>query len=425
MTDRRRIVLGITGNIASGKSTVVSFLKEHHGAHHIDSDLVYRDLVQPGMPLLDRLAEHFGEAIIAPDGSLDRKALGAIVFSDPEKLAELDHLTHPAVIAESNRRVAEITEGVVIIDAVKLIESGHAAVCDEVWLVTIPEELQVSRLMQRNSLSEVEARKRISAQPPLGPKIGQSDRIIENSGTLEQLRATVDAAWYKMISELNTSKRKGANTLVSNRETDTYNIEIYSDYTCPTSWTVNRWLEQVQAALGDRLQLTWRAFPLEQVNMQDPDVHVWDYPNDGKSSTMRAYQAVHAARKQGEEAFRKMHHGLFVRRHADGRNLAGQRVLEETATEAGLDMDRFREDLKSDEVFDIVRQEYTKGREELGVFGTPTLVFDNGNGAYLKFGWNEESDEDALEFFYNFVDIVRDRPNILEIKRPEGPRRDS
>src|SRR5690606_37321514 len=135
----------------------------------------------------------------------------------------------------------------------------------------------------------------------------QSDRIIDNSGTLAQLRKTVDAAWYKMIEERNTSKRKGTIPVVSNRETDTYNIEIYSDYTCPTSWTVNRWLEQVQEALGDRLQLTWRAFPLEQVNMPDPDVKVWEYPNDGRSSTMRAYQAVHAASKQGEEAFRKMH----------------------------------------------------------------------------------------------------------------------
>jgi dephospho-CoA kinase len=208
MTDQQRIVLGVTGNIASGKSTVVGIMKEH-GAHHIDSDLVYRDLVQPGMPLLQTLAESFGSHIIAANGLLDRKALGAIVFSDPEQLARLDRLTHPAVIAESNRRVAAVREGVVIIDAVKLIESGHADTCDEVWLVTAPEKTQIARLMVRNDLTEDEARKRVAAQPPLEPKIAIADRIIPNSGTLEQLRATVDAAWYMLTGRDNASEKKG------------------------------------------------------------------------------------------------------------------------------------------------------------------------------------------------------------------------
>lgn len=208
MTDTQRIVLGITGNIATGKSTVVRILKEF-GAHHIDSDLVYRDLVQPGEPLLEALREHFGDGIIAPDGSLDRKALGAIVFSDPAKLAELDNLTHPAVIAESDRRVEAIREGVIIIDAVKLIESGHHEVCDEVWLVTAPEEAQVARVMSRNNVSEEEAARRVAAQPPLELKIAVADRIIDNSGSLDDLRATVEAAWGILMGECNTSQRKG------------------------------------------------------------------------------------------------------------------------------------------------------------------------------------------------------------------------
>lgn len=193
-----RIVLGVTGNIATGKSTVVGILREL-GARHIDADLVYRDLVAPGQPLLATLAEHFGDGIIADDGSLDRKALGAIVFSDPEKLKELDELTHPAVIAESDRRAGEIREGVVVLDAVKLIESGHADDCDEVWLVTAPEDVQVRRIMQRNGVDADEARRRVAAQPPLEPKLERADAVIDNSGTLDELRARVLDEWNAML----------------------------------------------------------------------------------------------------------------------------------------------------------------------------------------------------------------------------------
>jgi dephospho-CoA kinase len=196
--ERRKFVLGVTGNIASGKSTVVRRLVEY-GAIGIDADLVYRELVGPGQPLLRTLADHFGAHIIAPDGSLDRPALGAIVFSDPDKLRELDALTHPAVIAEIDRRVAEIDTGVVVIDAVKLVESGHADHCDSVWVVAIDTEAQVTRLMNRNTLPVLEARRRVEAQPPMAPKLARADRVIDNSGTLEETMAQVDAGWREIM----------------------------------------------------------------------------------------------------------------------------------------------------------------------------------------------------------------------------------
>jgi dephospho-CoA kinase len=178
---------------------VVAILKEL-GAIHIDADLVYRDLVGPGAPLLRTLADHFGEGIIAPDGSLDRAALGRIVFSDPAELAELDRLTHPAIIAEIDRRAGEIPSGVVVVDAVKLVESGHAEHMDHVWVVTIDPAVQVTRLMKRNKLDELEARRRVAAQPPIGPKLARADRTIDNSGSLEETRAHVLALWQELPS---------------------------------------------------------------------------------------------------------------------------------------------------------------------------------------------------------------------------------
>jgi dephospho-CoA kinase len=190
-------LLGVTGNIASGKSTVSSMLREL-GATIIDSDLVYRELVSAGQPLLDGLVQRFGSGILAADGSLDRPALGAIVFSDPAALADLDHITHPAVIAEVDRRVRDIPHGVVVLDAVKLIESGHADACDAVWLVVTSPEEQVTRLMMRNRLTEDEARRRVHAQPPLGPKRDRADLVIDNSGSLEQTRRLVEHAWHAL-----------------------------------------------------------------------------------------------------------------------------------------------------------------------------------------------------------------------------------
>lgn len=191
-------MLGVTGNIASGKSTVVARLVEL-GAIGIDADLVYRELVGPGQPLLGKLAGHFGEHIIAPDGSLDRLALGKIVFRDPERLRELDALTHSSVIREIDRRVDAIDSGVVTIDAVKLIESGHADHCDQVWVVTVDTDVQVTRLMERNTLPAEEARRRVEAQPPMGPKLARADRVIDNSGTLEETIAQVDAGWREIM----------------------------------------------------------------------------------------------------------------------------------------------------------------------------------------------------------------------------------
>lgn len=191
---RRPFVLGVTGNIAAGKSTVTAELARL-GATVFDSDAVYHELIAPGQPLLGRIRARFGDTVINPDGSLNRKALGAIVFSDPAALAALDQLTHPAIMAESDRRVAAATTPVAVIDAVKLIESGHADGCDQVWVVTARPDQQVTRLMNRNKLSREEAARRVAAQPPLDAKLRRADVVIDNSGTVAETLAQVRANW--------------------------------------------------------------------------------------------------------------------------------------------------------------------------------------------------------------------------------------
>lgn len=201
-------------------------------------------------------------------------------------------------------------------------------------------------------------------------------------------------------------------------ENRTEKIDVYFDYTCPWAWGGQVWLHQVKQELGDKLQINWRYFPLEQVNAKDPGFKLWEQPNDGTSSSLRSYQASHAAKNQGEDAFDKFHATLFLKRHDEGRNLGKQDVLEAAACEAGLDLDRFREDLKSDDVFEVVKKDFTAGKDGLGVFGTPTIVFENGEGAYLKVNYRSLPKE-PVKFWEEFVAVVRDRPEAIEIKRPQ------
>ena len=186
----RPFVIGVTGPIASGKSAVTKRLAEH-GAVVLDADLVYRDLVQPGMALTSQLAERFGAGILADDGGLNRRALGAIVFSDPQALADLDRLTHPAIIAEIGRRLETIDAPLAVIEAVKL-SRGTAKYCDETWLVTIDPEQQLERLMARNGIDRADAERRIASQMDYDP--ATYTRVIPNNESLDALRERVDAA---------------------------------------------------------------------------------------------------------------------------------------------------------------------------------------------------------------------------------------
>ena len=200
-------VLGVTGNIACGKSTVLQMLAER-GAETLDADAVYHALIAPGAPLWKALRERFGTDILGKDGTIDRRALGSIVFADPAALAELDALTHPAVVAEVTRLIDESRASVMVIDAVKLVESGLADACDALWLVTCDPDQQVERLMRRNRLSREEAERRVALQPSLEAKRARADAVIDNSGSMEATRLQVVTAWQRLSDRAASSSRR-------------------------------------------------------------------------------------------------------------------------------------------------------------------------------------------------------------------------
>jgi dephospho-CoA kinase len=198
MTEESPQLLGITGNIACGKSLVSSILREL-GAEVIDADLVAHEMMQPGSEVLDAIARRFGNGVISADGALDRAALGAIVFSDPEALADLEAITHPPTVATILQRAKASQADIVVIDAIKLYESGLGDHCRRTWAIICNPDMQQQRLMERNSLSHSEAKRRIDAQPPQEDKVRRADAIIDNSGTVEDTRQQVLQAWQAFL----------------------------------------------------------------------------------------------------------------------------------------------------------------------------------------------------------------------------------
>lgn len=193
-------LLGLAGTIASGKSTVASALAAR-GADVIDGDEVYRALVGPGSPLIARLASRFGPQIVTADGRLNRRALGEIVFQDAAALADLDALTHPAVVAETRRQIGQSTAPVVVIEAVKLAQTDLVEDLDALWVVTADPDVRLSRLMARSGLDARSARARLDAFPDPVPAGTQVDAVIDNSGDLAALERQIDVAWDAFLAK--------------------------------------------------------------------------------------------------------------------------------------------------------------------------------------------------------------------------------
>lgn len=189
--------IGLTGNIATGKSTVARLLAEL-GAEVWDGDRIAHEVMAPGGPAYPAVVAAFGPGILDAAGAIDRRALGAIVFADPTALARLETLVHPAVMAEVARRQAASTAPVVVVEAIKLLEAGGAATCQTIWVTTCPPEVQVARLVHYRNLTPEEAWQRVNAQPPPAAKLARADVIIDTGGTLEATRQQVLAAWAQL-----------------------------------------------------------------------------------------------------------------------------------------------------------------------------------------------------------------------------------
>jgi dephospho-CoA kinase len=194
------IVVGLTGGIGSGKSTVSAELIRL-GAVVIDADALARQLQEPGQPVFLAIVDRFGSAVVAPDGSLDRLALAALVFPDPELLKELNRLTHPAIGAAIRERMrAQLgTDAVVVLDVPLLIENSRYPVAG-VAVVDLPVEIAVERLVKFRKMQEADARARIARQATRDERLAKADFVIDNSGTPDELLALVPALWAWMQS---------------------------------------------------------------------------------------------------------------------------------------------------------------------------------------------------------------------------------
>lgn len=194
------LTVGLTGGIASGKSTVSALLAQH-GALVIDYDLLAREVVEPGTPALAAIEERFGPSVIADDGTLDRPTLGSIVFSDQTALRDLETITHGAIRERAVAMTSQADDDAIVVhDNPLLIEMGSAADMDTVIVVDVPTEVQVQRMAEDRGMTESDARARIATQATREKRAGVADHLIDNTGPIEHLTTVVDDLWRVLLS---------------------------------------------------------------------------------------------------------------------------------------------------------------------------------------------------------------------------------
>ncbi|MDO8426801.1 MAG: dephospho-CoA kinase [Deltaproteobacteria bacterium] len=203
------MIAGLTGGIATGKSLVSNELKRL-GARIIDADIIAREIVEPGKPAYNEIVEEFGKGILNEDGTLNRRELGRIVFSDKEKLKRINGITHPGIIKRIEEEISKISSGkddsIIVVDAAVLIEAGAHKDMDKVIVVYADEDKQIERIKRRDNLTESEARCRIGSQIPLKEKVKYADYVIDNNGRMEETLKEARELYLKLKGEKNLKK---------------------------------------------------------------------------------------------------------------------------------------------------------------------------------------------------------------------------
>ncbi len=202
-----KFVIGLTGNIATGKSVVRKML-EHLGAYGIDADALGHRAIAPDAPGYRAVVDTFGRWILAPDGQVDRAKLARIVFTDPQALGQLEAIIHPLVRQAVDVLIKRSSQKVIVLEAIKLLEGPLRQACDTIWVTYAPKEVQISRLVQKRGMSVVVAHQRVNAQPPQNEKVKVANTVIHNEGSFEDTWKQITTAWQVLFPTFDSGAYK-------------------------------------------------------------------------------------------------------------------------------------------------------------------------------------------------------------------------
>jgi dephospho-CoA kinase len=270
-----KTIIGLTGNIATGKSVVRKML-EHLGAYGIDADALSHRAIARGAPGHQPVLSAFGKWMLNSDGEIDRIKLGRLVFNDSEALSTLEDIVHPLVSQAIDIMVKRASQKVIVIEAIKLLESDLRSVCDVIWVVNVPQELQVRRLVEKRAMSREDAEQRIHFQSEQQQKVALANVVIQNHGSFEETWKQVVAAWKKIVPQSDTiqtvAKSAGGEfSVVRGRPRDSVAIaELVSRLSAGAK---NMTQDDVMAAFGEK------AFMLLQFSNKPVGVAGWQVEN--------------------------------------------------------------------------------------------------------------------------------------------------
>jgi dephospho-CoA kinase len=271
-----KTVIGLTGNIATGKSVVRKML-EHLGAYGIDADALAHRAIARGAPGYQSVIDTFGRWVVDSQGQIDRAKLGKLVFNDPEALKDLEKIVHPLVGQAIDALTQRSTQRVIVIEAIKLLEGNLRAKCDSIWVATAPEQTQVERLVTKRNMTPEEALQRIRAQGPQENKTSAANVVIQNIGSFDETWKQVVAAWKPLSPQADSVQPavkkvvEGEFSVMRGRPRDSVAIAALITRLSQGSKSLNP--DDIMAAFGEK------AFMLLQLGGQSVGIAGWQVEN--------------------------------------------------------------------------------------------------------------------------------------------------